>query len=106
MAAKKAFLLIFLLVLTLSINSVLGHGTSPTDEMKGAAEGVKESASNAMNDMRASASAWGDWFKNKVEYVNFPFSHYFSLLNYKENCFQVLKVRVTYLVNYWVWNLE
>ncbi len=68
MAAKKTFLLVFLLVLILSINSVLGHdGESTMDQMKGAGQEVKDSASEVLNNVEDSAATWSDWFKNKME---------------------------------------
>lgn len=54
MAAKKAFLLVFFLMLIVSINSVLGDVESTIDQMKEAGEGVK-----------GIASSLSDWFKKQ-----------------------------------------
>lgn len=70
MATKKAFVLVFLMVLIFSASSVLGEESTmqrAKDKASHAASTAKDAASEAAEDVKETTSSWADWLKDKFD---------------------------------------
>ncbi|KAF3446325.1 hypothetical protein FNV43_RR11504 [Rhamnella rubrinervis] len=70
MATKKAFVLVFLMVLVFSANSVLGEESTiehAMDSASNAASAAKNAASDAVDDVKETTSSWTGWLKDKFD---------------------------------------
>lgn len=70
MATKKAFVMVFLMVLVFSANSVLGEESTmkhAMDSASNAASAAKGVASDAVEDVKDTTSSWTGWIKDKFD---------------------------------------